>query len=60
LDDFNHLSLYRGKLSLKDPNLDVSNLPLLEWIYTHPNLDVSNLLLLEWIYTHPHPLGGPG
>jgi len=25
----NHLSLYRGKLSLEDPNLDVSNLPQL-------------------------------
>ena len=40
-------SLYIEKLNYKDPNLDVSSLPLLKCICAHPNLDVSSLPLLE-------------
>ena len=29
--------------SPKDPNLDVSTLPLLEYVCAHPNLDVYSL-----------------
>ena len=45
-----HFSLYRDK----DPNMDASSLPLLEYICAHPNLDVSSLPLLEYICAHPN------
>ena len=49
-----HFSLYREKLNYKDPNMDASSLPLLEYICAHPNLDVSSLPLLEYICAHPN------
>ena len=51
---FTHFSLYIEKLNYKDPNLDVSSLPLLEYISAHPNLDVSSLPLLKYICSHPN------
>ena len=49
-----HFSPYKEKLNHEDPNLDVSNLPLLEYTFLHLNLDVPGLPQMKCICWHPN------